>query len=283
MTSPITLLHAWGIRPKKRAGQNFLTDPSTADMIVARSKLSGKDVVLEIGAGLGALTIPLAKIAKKVYAVEKDPQIVTLLKTELAVNHLANVEIMETNILNLDIKNLAKSLNQKMIVMGNLPYNISSQILVQLVHSRSAVSRAVLMLQKELVGRIASPPGRKDYGRLSVMFQYCADIKPITHVMAHLFFPKPKVDSTVLEIKFKNQAEYVPKDEAFFFSVIKAAFGQRRKTLKNAISGSDLKIDAAKVSAACSRCCIDPSRRAETLSVDEFVRLSNSLQTTKED
>lgn len=280
MTSPRTLLAAWSLRPKKKLGQNFLSDPSTAEMIVARSGILPEETVLEIGAGLGALTIPLAYAAKKVYAVEKDDQIIDILKTELLINRLSNVVLMEKDILKIDIKELAESANHKIVVIGNLPYNISSQVLLQLIKSRSAVSRAVLMFQKELAQRIAAQPGCKDYGRLTVMLRYCADIKRLADVKASLFFPKPRIDSEVLEIKFKDTLKYLAHDEAFLFRVIKAVFGQRRKTLKNALTGSELHVDTKTVLQVLDNADIDPSRRAETLAPQEFVKLSNSLITT---
>lgn len=277
MTSPITLLKAWNLRAKKQLGQNFLKDPSTAEMIVARSGILPEDIVLEIGAGLGALTIPVARIAEKVYAVEKDLQLIELLKTEILANNLSNVVIIEKNILDVDIKALVENVGRKIIVMGNLPYNISSQILIQLINSRSAVSRAILMFQKELAQRITSQPGCKDYGRLTVMLRYCADIKTLATVKACLFFPKPKVDSEILEIKFKSVPQYPANDEAFLFRVIKAAFSKRRKTLKNALAGSELHIDAKTAGHVLESTGIDPGRRAETLTVREFVKLSNRL------
>jgi len=198
-------------------------------------------------------------------------------KTELLANTLSNVALMEENILTLDIRALAENAGCKLIVMGNLPYNISSQVLVQLVQSRVAVHRAVLMLQKELALRITAQPGCRDYGRLSVMLGYCSDIRILADVRASLFFPKPKVDSQVLEIRFKNLPEYPVDNEAFFSKVIKAGFGQRRKTLRNALAGSELHIDARMANDALNKAGIDPSRRAETLDIKEFVALSNSL------
>jgi len=163
------------------------------------------------------------------------------------------------------------------VVMGNLPYNISSQILVQLIKSRSALTRAVFMIQKELSQRITAQPGCKDYGRLSVMLGYCANIKKIADVKASVFFPKPKVDSEVLELKFKKGLEYPANDETYFFSVIKAAFGNRRKILKNALAASALNIDANTAQNILEKSGIDPVRRAETLTIEEFVKLSNNL------
>ena len=277
MTSPRILLAAYNLRPKKKLGQNFLVDPSTAKMIVDYSEILPDDVVIEIGAGLGALTIPAARRVQKVFAVEKDRQIIDILKIELLASNLSNVAIIEKNILMVDIKALVKNIDRKIVVIGNLPYNISSQILVQLVKTRNVISRAILMFQKEMAQRITAQPGCKDYGRLTVMLRYCSDIKKLADVKASLFFPKPKVDSEVLEIRFKERLEYSAKDEAFLFRVIKAAFGNRRKTLKNALAASALDIDANTAKNVLESSDIDPIRRAETLYIEEFVRLSNSL------
>ena len=280
MTSPKTLLVFHNIRPKKQLGQHFLANQNTAEMIVNRSGILPEDVVLEIGAGLGALTIPLARIAREVFAVEKDRNIIDILKTEILASNLSNVVVMEQNILKINIKSLAEDIGQKLVVMGNLPYNISSQILVQLIKSRSALSRAVFMIQKELSQRITAQPGCKDYGRLSVMLGYCANINKIADVKSSVFFPKPKVDSEVLELRFKKRLEYPANDEIYFFSVIKAAFGNRRKILKNALATSALNIDANTAQNILEKSGIDPVRRAETLTIEEFVKLSNNLNPT---
>lgn len=277
MTSPKILLASRGVYAKKQLGQHFLTDPAIADMIVDRSGISLDDVVLEIGAGLGALTIPLAHISEKVYAVEKDYRIIELLKGELQANHLSNVVLLEQNILKVHIGTLAEKANRKIVIIGNLPYNISSQILIQLIHSRKFVKKAILMFQKELSQRITAQPGCKDYGRLTVMLHYCADINKLGEVKASLFFPRPRVDSEILKIKFKKTIEYPAKDELFLFRVIKAAFSKRRKTLKNALLGSELHMDANIAVQVLKNAGIDPTRRAETLTVQEFVKLSNGL------
>jgi 16S rRNA (adenine1518-N6/adenine1519-N6)-dimethyltransferase len=277
MTSPKVLLNAWNLRPKKKLGQHFLVDPSSADMIVSRSKITSDDTVMEVGAGLGALTIPLAKAARQVFAVETDSQLAKLLKTELIVHNLTNVEIIENNILNVDIHALAKKIDRQIIVTGNLPYNISSQILIQLIHTRKDVKRAILMFQKELARRITATPGNKDYGRLTVMLGYCAEIESIATVTASLFYPVPKVDSEVVEVNFKISREYPPHDETMLFQVIKGAFGNRRKTLKNALSASGLHIEPQIARQALIAAKIDPTRRAETLAVSEFVTLQSCL------
>ncbi len=279
MTSPITLLKAWNLKPKKQLGQNFLSDPSTAGMIVNRAGLEDDNLVLEIGAGLGALTIPISRLVKKVYAIETDRALLKLLNTELLVHDASNVEAFKQNILSFDLLSFARQNlpGQKLVVMGNLPYNISSQVLVKLIDSRKVVKRAVMMFQKELALRLMAKPGVKNYGRLTVMLAYCADIKSVATISATQFFPKPKVDSEVLEIKFKQKPEYPADDEKFLFKVIKAAFGQRRKTLRNSLAGSMLEISPQDARKALETAGIDPLRRAETLSVKEFVDLTSSL------
>ena len=277
MTSQKILLKAWNIRAKKQLGQHFLADPSCAQMIVSRANILSKDIVVEIGAGLGALTIPLARKAEQVYAVEKDHQICELLKTELLANNIANTMIIPKDILQVDYRAIAEDDHRPIVVMGNLPYNISSQVLVQLIHSRESISRGILMFQKELARRITAQVGTKDYGRLTVMLRYCADIKTIATIAAAAFFPTPKVDSEVLEIRFKTKREYPSHDEALLFKVIKAAFGNRRKTLKNALAASGLNIDPQTALRALTKAEIDPVRRAETLSVSEFISLQVSL------
>jgi 16S rRNA (adenine1518-N6/adenine1519-N6)-dimethyltransferase len=277
MTSPKTLLKGWNIRAKKRMGQNFLVDPSTAEMIVARSGIAREDIVLEIGAGLGALTIPAARMVRKVYAVEKDPQLLRLLQTELKVSNISNVELIEKNFLNFDVEPFAAQISKNPIIMSNLPYNISSQVLIKLIHCRNSLSRAILMFQKELATRLTAQPNCKAYGRLTAMLQYSADIRSLAHIDANLFFPKPNVDSEVLEITFKKRPKNIAADEEFLFKVIKAAFGQRRKTLKNSLAGSELRISDNIARHALEQAGIDPSRRAETLNVVEFETLSRSL------
>jgi 16S rRNA (adenine1518-N6/adenine1519-N6)-dimethyltransferase len=277
MTSPKILLAAHNIRAKKQLGQNFIVDPAFAETIVRRADITSEDIVLEIGAGVGALTIPLARKAKKIFAVERDPRIIGILNTQIFAGGCTNVLVIEKDILAMDMDALTNDGVSNIVVMGNLPYNISSQILIQLIHSRKNFSRAVLMFQKELSQRITAEVGCKDYGRLSVMLRYCSDFRKLVDVKASLFYPKPKVDSEILELKFKKHIEDQATDELFFFKVIKAGFGKRRKTLKNALIASELNIDADTATRVLEMSGIDPIRRAETLTVAEFVKLSNNL------
>ncbi|MBW1864649.1 MAG: ribosomal RNA small subunit methyltransferase A [Deltaproteobacteria bacterium] len=277
MTSPSILMKTWNLHPKKEMGQNFLADRGTADKIVARSGITAGDVVLEIGAGLGSLTLPIARTARKVYAIEKDSALLPPLSNELLASGADNVLLINDNILSLDIVSIARTEQQPLVIMGNIPYNISSQILVQLMMARHHLKKAALMFQKELALRIMAIPGSKAYGRLAVMAGYCSTVNVITEVKAARFFPKPKVDSLVIGISFKDHAEPSATDESFLFKVVKASFSKRRKTLKNALSGPILQIDAPTAARELVAAGIDPIRRAETLTVEEFVNLSNQL------
>ena len=279
MTSPKALLTGWNINAKKQLGQNFLSDPSTAEMIVNRAGIGPEETVLEIGAGLGAMTVPAAMAARAVYAVETDRRLIDLLKTELLSRRINNVEILHRDILKLEMDELPLGKEEKMVIIGNLPYNISSQILIRLIQWRHRVGRAILMFQKELAQRLAAAPGGKDYGRISVMIQYCADIRTITTIPCSRFFPKPKIDSSVLCLTFHHPPRHLVRNETFLFQLIKAAFSKRRKTLRNALKSSDLPFSHEDLATGFGLAGIDPVRRAETLSVEEFVRLSGILWT----
>ena len=259
-------------------GQHFLADPNVAAMIVRRGQFDPNDRILEIGAGLGALTIPLAGRASHVLAVEPDKEIVALLRTELLAAGVSNVTVIEKDIFQCDIRAIAEESPTPLRVAGNLPYHISSQVLIRLINSRRWIDGAVLMFQKEVAERLVAKPGTKAYGRLSVMIQYCGQIYLLAQVAASSFFPRPRVDSKVVGISFYHPVPFRAPDEHFLFQVIRAAFGKRRKTLKNALLNSTLGFEEARISLALKMTSIDPQRRAETLSVVEFVSLARSLK-----
>lgn len=277
MKSPRILLAGANRRPQKSLGQNFLIDPNIPEAIVHRSKITAEEVVLEIGAGLGALTFPLSSVAQKVYAVEKDPVLVQLLESEMLSLQRRNIIIIEADALRLDLSTFMTAEKKKITVAGNLPYNISSQILIRLIGYRSSLNRAVLMFQKELAQRIAAQPGTKTYGRITILLQYCAEIRSVMAVRAGCFYPKPKIDSEVVEIRFMPEPKHPAIDEGCLFSVVKAAFSKRRKTLKNALGSSSLFAGGQAAEAVLEAVDIDPDRRAETVSVEEFVALSNAI------
>lgn len=275
MTHPGELLKKNGIYAGKELGQNFLSNPATAQMIVDRTGVDKETTVLEIGPGLGAITLPLARACKQVVAVEKDRRIIPLLEEELAGEGICNVTIINQNILKTNIKELAGT--EKLVVIGNLPYNISSQIIFQLITIRQVVSHAFLMFQKELAERIISSPGTKDYSRLSAVVQYASKISRIADIRPNNFFPRPTVDSTILRFDFFETEGMGKEDEILLFSVIKAGFSKRRKTLHNAMSGGELGLEKEIVGIALESAGINASRRAETLSVQEFIDLSKAV------
>jgi len=277
MTSPRILLKAWNLRPKKHLGQNFLLNQNLAEQIVDCAMLEANDHVLEIGCGLGAITIPAAKKVTRLIAVEKDQQLLDLLRSELAAQRLSNVQLVNQDILTLNFMDYFGSETPSAIVIGNLPYNISSQIVVHLIAARVYINRALLMLQKEMAQRLIAPPGNRDYGRLSVILQYCADVNVVAEAPANMFYPRPKVDSQVIKVAFKERIPYPADDEGMLSRVVKAGFSQRRKTLRNALAGNILHADHAGVETWLGHADIDPRRRAETLAVEEFVRLANVI------
>jgi len=277
MTSPRTLLKAWNMKPKKHLGQNFLLNQALAETIVKCADLSARDRVLEIGAGLGAITLPAGRRAARLVAVEKDARLLDLLRTEVMVQQLTNIDLVHQDILTLDFKTFFGTGSARGVVIGNLPYNLSSQVVVHLIESRAVIHRAVLMLQKEMAQRLIAPPGKRDYGRLSVMLQYCADVAVVAEAPARLFYPRPKVDSQVIRVVFKERIATPADDERLLSRVVKAGFSQRRKTLRNAMAGNILQADHGRVEAWLAHAGIDPRRRAETLTVAEFVHLANLI------
>ncbi len=283
MTHPGQLLKSKNLYAGKELGQNFLSDPATAQMIVRKTGISDKTRVLEIGPGLGALTIPLARTALHVTAVEKDFRLIPVLKQELDKADVRNVDIINKDILKINFNEIAASCSETdamLVVIGNLPYNISSQILFRLVEQRFCIEKAFLMFQKELAQRIIAPAGKKDYSRLSAVVQYAADIKFIADIGHASFFPRPSVNSTVLQFNFFHEKELDKDQEKILFNVIKAGFSKRRKSLKNAMTGGEFNFTKEYIVTILEKAGIDPVRRAETLDVEEFKLLAKAVWET---
>ena len=275
MTHPGQLLKQEKLYAGKELGQNFLNDPALAEMIVERTGIGKRTRVLEIGPGLGALTIPIAAKAASVTAVEKDRRLIPLLTGELDSHGVENVTVLNQDILKTDIEAIAGG--DRICVFGNLPYNISSQILFKLVKLRRVVDSAFLMFQRELAERIKAGPGGRDYSRLSAVVQYACDIRFVAHIKPNSFFPRPDVDSTVLRFDFFKDTGFDPENEPLLFAVIKAAFSKRRKTLNNSMTGGELGLSKPQARTVLEQAVIDPERRAETLSVNEFIALAESV------
>jgi 16S rRNA (adenine1518-N6/adenine1519-N6)-dimethyltransferase len=277
VSSPKTVLRRLGLRPEKARGQNFLIHPHQARRIVAALGLSPGDQVVEVGPGLGALTVFLAQEARRVVALEVDPNLAAYLQEELFATEL-RVEIVCQDILRFDFLQMARESEAPLVVVGNLPYQITSPLLFKLAAEKAAISRAVLMMQQEVGARLTASPGTKDYGILSVLLQYHFAMTRLFSLGPANFYPPPRVTSVVMQL-MPREPEPAAQDEAFFAQIVKAAFATRRKTLRNtlAVRGQALGLAAADVLSALKLLNIDPGRRGETLTVPEFVHLSNEL------
>jgi len=267
----------YGHRPKKWLGQHFLRDRGVIRKIIDRAGFLQSDHVLEIGAGLGALTIPLAGRVRKITAVEKDTQLTDMLEERLSLAGINNVTLINEDILRLNLEGIRGHSEEKIKAIGNLPYNISSPFLEKLLANRDIISRAVLMFQYELARRLLSGPGGREYGAVTVMIQYNAAVSQLLEVAKEAFYPKPKVGSMVLMIDMERQHPVRARDEAQFKMVVKAAFSHRRKTVLNSLKGALPSCKGDAISEALNRCGIDPRRRAETIDIDEFIRLASEL------
>lgn len=262
-------------RPKKALGQNFLVDRGVLGRIVEAVAIGPGDRILEVGPGRGALTRLLAERASEVLAIELDRQLVPVLSAEFSA--AGNVELLQADILRLDLEELLLNRGDGWKVAANLPYNISSQVLFKFLDCRQLFSRLVLMLQREVGERLLAPPGGKDYGILSVLFQTFFEIRKELLVKPGAFFPVPKVESIVLSFKPLSEPRFPVVDERQFKRLVKAAFGQRRKTLWNCLKGGGFASTDEHLKDVLSSCGIDPKRRGETLSLQEFSVLANSM------
>ena len=273
------LLKQHHITLKKSLGQNFLTDPGVLERIVQSLELQKHDAVLEIGPGIGALTRPLAEQAGRVVAVEIDQRLVPVLKAEF--DQFYHVSIVHNDILKADLSALFNeyfSGYERVHVAANLPYYITTPIIMQLLESQIPFHRFVLMIQKEVADRLAAKPGGKDYGSLSVAVQFYCEVEKLFTVPHSVFIPQPKVDSSVIRMERRKEPPVELLDESFFFTVVKAAFAQRRKTLYNNLSARFFSKDSKhRLIDVLDRIDIDPSCRGETLSMVQFARLSNAL------
>ncbi|HET7629499.1 MAG TPA: 16S rRNA (adenine(1518)-N(6)/adenine(1519)-N(6))-dimethyltransferase RsmA [Bacillales bacterium] len=273
------LLREHGLSLKKSLGQNFLIDAAVLDRITEVLQLSSGDGVLEIGPGIGALTQQLARRADRVVAVEIDERMVKVLRCLFADEE--RVTVIHEDFLKVDLNDLISEQfkpGQRVTVAANLPYYITTPILLKLVHSGLSFEKIVVMVQKEVAERIAASPGDKNYGSLSIAVQYYAHASTALTVPKTAFLPNPKVDSAVLALVMRPDPAVEVADEDFFFKVVRNAFKQRRKTIYNNLSRNLLpNVDKPVLMACFENSGIDPKRRAETVSLREFAALSDEL------
>lgn len=270
--------------PRRRTralGQHFLRDLAVARAIAEAAAPAPADVVLEIGAGEGVLTRLLAASAGKVIALEVDPALYRRLLSEA--EQLPALDLRLADARRFDyasLPGLRPSAEGRVLVVGNLPYSLSKPILLCLFEARAALDELTLMLQREVAERLTAPPGRKAYGLLSVLWQAWAELRLLFHVPPGAFRPRPKVDSSVLQIRFLPRPRIPIADEAAFVRLVKAAFAQRRKTLANALAAAYPYLGRAGAQRACAGAGINPGRRGESLGLGEFARLAEILGQT---
>jgi len=274
------LLKSSRLAPSKERGQNFLVNPATAEAIVAKAGVTEADTVIELGVGLGALTIPLAEKAKEVIGIELDKGIIKWHEEQKILP--PNVSLVHQDLLKSDFRKLAEETGGRLKIVANLPYSISNPLVFKLVENRGIMQYAVLMLQKEVGQRLQAGPGSKTYGVLSVLLSACASTKIIMNVGPGQFHPRPKVDSVVAKIVFdpapKRVTELPEHDHILLKKVVNASFQQRRKTLFNSLSSSNIPgTDKAKLKTVLAKAGIDPKIRPEMLSVEAFVELVNAI------
>ena len=259
-------------RPKKSLGQNFLRDENIARKIVAAIDPHPDDILVEVGPGKGALTRFLAPSVRKLIAVEIDGRAVTILREMFAGS---SVEVRHQDFLEMDLDQLVGDLpvasQRRIRIVGNIPYNITSPILFRALDNRARIRDVTIMMQKEVARRLIAPPGTKDYGILAVFCQLFADVRVLFDVSPNAFIPKPKVTSSVVRLGMLDAPRYPLRDEQFFRMMTRAIFGKRRKTLRNSL-GSFMGESAFEPPLG-----VDLQRRPEALSVEELVRLGNTL------
>lgn len=270
------ILSEHGFTFSKSLGQNFLINPTVCPRMADACGADCGTGVLEIGAGIGVLTAELAKRAKKVVSLELDTRLIPVLAETLG--EFSNVEVLNADVLKLDLNKLIDDCFQGMhvTVCANLPYYITSPVIMALLESRIPVDAVTVMVQKEAAARLCAPVGSRDAGAVTVAVNYYAQAEKLFDVSAGSFMPAPKVDSSVIRLNIRKEPPVEVSDEKFFFRVIKAAFGQRRKTASNSLSAG-LGIPKDKVSTAIAAAGFEPSVRAESLTMQELARLGECL------
>lgn len=273
MRNPRAILAKYQIRPLKRLGQSFLSDPNIIRKIIEVSDIRPDETVVEIGAGLGVMTALMAKRAEKVLALEIDRALIPVLREELKLQ--ANVEILHADALKFDFRLHGRAAVK---VVGNIPYSISSQILFRLLEARDHISSMVLMFQKEVAERLVATPGSKTYGILSVLVGVYTEPAIAFRVSPRCFYPRPKVESAVVRMAVREKSLVDVLDDAFLLAVVRAAFSKRRKTLLNNLKASSrIGLGHEAILEVLHSLGIDPVRRGETLAPEDFARLSNAF------
>ncbi|MCD7806699.1 MAG: 16S rRNA (adenine(1518)-N(6)/adenine(1519)-N(6))-dimethyltransferase RsmA [Lachnospiraceae bacterium] len=276
------ILDKYGFTAQKKYGQNFLIDGNVLEKIISGAEIGKDDCVLEIGPGIGTMTQYLAETAGRVVAVEIDRHLLPVLEETLS--SYDNVVIVNEDILKVDIGQIAREYHggKPIKVVANLPYYITTPVILRLLECGAPIESITVMIQKEVASRMEAGPGSKDYGALSLAVQYYAEAKILTYVSANSFFPRPGVDSAVIKLTSHRKKPVEVPDEKFMFALIRASFNQRRKTLVNSLgNAAGLQISKEQASAALLEMGLPVTVRGEALSLSEFAGLSERLLFTK--
>ena len=263
---------------QKKFGQNFLIDGHVLDKIIAGAGVTKDDMVLEIGPGIGTMTQYLAEAAGKVVAVEIDRNLLPILQETLA--DYDNVKVIHADVLSLDLEKLVQEENggRPIKVVANLPYYITTPIIMALFEQHVPLANITVMVQKEVAARMKSGPGSKDYGALSLAVQYYAEPYIVANVPCNCFMPRPNVDSAVIRLTRYEEPPVQVKDEKMLFKIIRASFNQRRKTLQNGLNNSsELNFTKDQIAAAIAEAGFSPSVRGEALTLEQFAKLTDIL------
>ena len=278
-TNTIAVLNRYGFSFQKKFGQNFLIDETVVENIVRDAGVTKDDFVLEIGPGIGTMTQILCENAREVVAVEIDDKLIPIL-TEDTLSWYDNVTVIHEDILKLDIVKLANERNggKPIKVVANLPYYITTPIIMGLFESHVPLDSITIMVQKEVADRMQVGPGTKDYGALSLAVQYYAKPQILLNVPASCFMPRPNVDSAVIQLTRYEKPPVEVADEHLMFRLIRASFNQRRKTMTNSVGNSpELSVSKEQMAAALEKCGLSATVRGEALTLEQFAELANVL------
>ncbi|MEW9124492.1 MAG: 16S rRNA (adenine(1518)-N(6)/adenine(1519)-N(6))-dimethyltransferase RsmA [Thermotaleaceae bacterium] len=275
------IVQKYGFRFSKSLGQNFLIDENILTKIVEGAGVTKEDGVLEIGPGIGTLTQALAERSRKVVAIEIDKALLPILSETLG--EYDNVEVVNGDVLKMDLHQIIqeKFEGKAVKVIANLPYYVTTPIIMKFLEERIPLKNMVVMIQKEVADRMQASPGTKDYGALSLAVQYYCEPKIVTRVPQSVFIPQPNVESTVIRLTLLEEPRIRVENENLLFQVVRAAFGKRRKTLLNALSSSELALEKEQVRTALAAVSIQEERRGETLTIEEFGKLADAIGAVK--
>ena len=264
-----------GFRAKKRLGQNFLVDKNVKNNILDALPLGGDRAVVEVGSGFGMMSFDLASRCGKLFAVEKDPDICEIMSPLF--RERGNITLIRDDILQVDLCGLAER-GGNIIVFGNIPYYISTPVIAKVIEQRECIDSSYIVIQEEVASRIVSPPGSKEYGSISCFAQFYTRPKKLFRIKKSSFYPKPRVESCLLALEMLREPSVRVRDEKLMFSLIRRAFSQRRKKIINPLSGAGfMSMEKGRWKEILEACGIDPSSRAENLSLSDYARLADAV------